>query len=141
MSLPLGTILDHPCPECGSKMVLRDSRYGLFYGCTGWPLCDAAHGAHKNSGEPLGIPADKETKKARMRAHEKFDLLWKRGHTTRSNAYVWMQKAMGLSAEEVHIGRFDEEQCEQLIERVEHALELYTDAAMDHLNDWEGLEP
>ncbi|MFH1050215.1 MAG: type I DNA topoisomerase [bacterium] len=27
------------CPECGSPMFLRESRYGKFYGCTKYPEC------------------------------------------------------------------------------------------------------
>jgi DNA topoisomerase-1 len=28
-----------PCDECGRPMVLRRSRFGTFYGCTGYPEC------------------------------------------------------------------------------------------------------
>jgi len=95
-------------------MVLRNSKYGLFYGCVEYPKCKAAHGAHED-GKPLGIPASKPTKEARIRAHDAFDQLWKgRGGMKRGDAYVWMQKAMGLTIEEAHIGRFTIEQCEQL---------------------------
>jgi len=27
------------CPKCGSKLVLRNSKYGDFYGCSGFPKC------------------------------------------------------------------------------------------------------
>lgn len=27
------------CPECGAEMVKRNSRYGLFYGCSNYPNC------------------------------------------------------------------------------------------------------
>ncbi len=27
------------CPQCGSKMVLRNGRYGRFYGCSRFPYC------------------------------------------------------------------------------------------------------
>ena len=37
-------------------MVLRNSKYGLFYGCSTYPNCKASHGAHKD-GKPLGTPA------------------------------------------------------------------------------------
>jgi hypothetical protein len=83
--LPLGTVCAHPCPECGERMVLRASRYGLFYGCERFPLCNAAHGAHRDTGKPLGVPADAETKRARIRAHDAFDTLWKTGRTVRGS--------------------------------------------------------
>lgn len=27
------------CPQCGSKLVLRNGKYGSFYGCSGYPKC------------------------------------------------------------------------------------------------------
>ena len=75
-----------------------------------------------------------------MDAHAKFDLLWKHGYMTRRQAYGWMRREMGLSAEEAHIGRFDQQQCADLIDKAEHALGLYEDARRD-FNDWEGCEP
>ncbi|GKU25796.1 restriction endonuclease [Clostridium folliculivorans] len=27
------------CPKCGANLVLRDGRYGYFYGCEGYPQC------------------------------------------------------------------------------------------------------
>lgn len=120
--LPLGTKLAHPCPECGEPMLLRNSKYGLFYGCSTFPQCKATHGAHKD-GRPLGTPADKKTKQARIRAHDVFDELWKDKHMSRSEAYEWMQDAMGLSEDEAHIGKFTEEQCDELELKVEEFLE------------------
>ena len=121
--LPIGTLLDHPCPECAEPMVLRDSRYGLFYGCTDFPRCKASHGAHKKTGQPLGTPADGPTKKARIRAHDSFDELWKGKHMGRGDAYEWMQEAMGLSVDDAHIGKFTTEQCDQLELLVDEYLE------------------
>lgn len=65
------------CAECGSKMKLRFShKYDRhFYGCVRFPDCLGAHGAHPD-GKPLGIPASKETRSARIRAHAAFDKLW-----------------------------------------------------------------
>ena len=28
-----------PCPECGSETVLREGKYGKFYGCIDFPKC------------------------------------------------------------------------------------------------------
>jgi ssDNA-binding Zn-finger/Zn-ribbon topoisomerase 1 len=106
------------CPECKSDMVLRNSKHGKFYGCSKYPKCRASHGAHED-GTPLGKPADQETKDARIEAHNIFDMLWKGiGPLTRKEAYKWMQEKMGLSEAEAHIGMFDKEQCEKLIQVV-----------------------
>jgi len=28
------------CPECGSAMVIRDGKYGKFWGCSAFPMCE-----------------------------------------------------------------------------------------------------
>jgi ssDNA-binding Zn-finger/Zn-ribbon topoisomerase 1 len=97
-------------------MVLkRSSRFGLFYGCTRWPECNGTHGAHQKTGEPLGTPANADTKRARIRAHAAFDQLWKEGGMKRTEAYRWMQATLGLSAREAHISMLDEATCERLM--------------------------
>ena len=115
--------LEAACPECGSDMVLRDSRFGLFYGCVRYPACDATHGAHPN-GDPLGVPANKETKQARMAAHDSFDQLWKgatkKGRkTARKEAYAWLREQLDLTKEECHIGKFDKRLCTLAIKLLE----------------------
>ena len=105
------------CPECDGVLVLKDSRFGKFYGCMNWPKCDVTHGAH-DDGTPLGIPANKATREARMRAHEEFDTLWKGHRMTRGRAYEWMRQVMSLSEDEAHIGKLDQSQCEELIGHV-----------------------
>jgi ssDNA-binding Zn-finger/Zn-ribbon topoisomerase 1 len=107
-------------------MVLRESRYGLMYGCSQYPQCRGTHGAHAD-GAPLGRPADGETKKLRIRAHELFDQLWKPGlhpgiaslvnrfENDRQTAYRWLQQSMNLTRDQAHIGNFDKAECEALI--------------------------
>ncbi len=120
------------CPFCEAKGL--DGKTGLFpdshvyhgrsYGGKVWLCltagCDARVGAHKDTWEPLGIPANAETWWARRRAHAAFDPLWK-GETARmarSEAYQYLQLLMGLPPDEAHIARFTIEQCEQLIEKL-----------------------
>lgn len=109
------------CPECGSAMELRPSRYGKFYGCVRYPNCKATHGAHPN-GSPLGTPADKVTKGWRIKAHDEFDKLWKSnlgGTMRRKDAYRLMREIMCMSPDEAHIGKFNRLQCETLIQRLQ----------------------
>jgi ssDNA-binding Zn-finger/Zn-ribbon topoisomerase 1 len=106
------------CAECGASMVLRPSKYGLFYGCTKFPECRGTHGAHAD-GRPKGTPGNAVTKKARIEAHRIFDQIWKSGLVkNRGAAYKWMQKAMGISRSEAHIGEFSIKQCEKLMRLV-----------------------
>ena len=108
---------DLPCGECGSLMNLRKSRHGPFYGCSRWPACEGTHGAHPD-GKPKGIPANKKTRQARIRAHRVFDEIWKKGLKKRHQAYAWMREAMEMSHSQAHIANFSEEQCDQLIQLV-----------------------
>ena len=73
---PLARI-DLKCGDCGAEMRLRTSPKWdrPFYGCSKFPECRGSHGA-RTDGAPLGVPGNKETKLARIRAHKVFDVLW-----------------------------------------------------------------
>lgn len=113
------------CPECGADMVLRTTtKYKYksgsprkFYGCSRYPLCQAAHGADPQ-GNPLGIPANKETKQARIVAHNKFDGYWKAKGLHRNQAYKLLQDLMELEPKDAHIAMFNKEQCLELVKRI-----------------------
>lgn len=107
------------CGECGSPMVLRPSRYGLFYGCSTFPACRGTHGAHPD-GSPLGTPTDAATKKERIIAHEYFDHLWRSGLLKRKRAYVWLCAAIGPTRPDgtSHISDMDMDECHRTIEAI-----------------------
>lgn len=102
------------CPDCGAAMHLKDTKAGRFYSCSRYPKCRATHGCHID-GSPMGIPADVETRQARMEAHRWFDTLWKSGSVTRGKAYRMLQNFMRMDRDECHIGRFSKAQCEQVV--------------------------
>ena len=104
-------------------MVLRETRKykyrksgqpRKFYGCSQFPNCRAAHGAHPD-GRPLGVPANGPTKRARVAAHAAFDKFWKRKHWKRSRGYRWLQGELNLANKQCHIGLFDEVMCAKVI--------------------------
>lgn len=105
------------CPECGAPLVLKEAKYGKFYGCSKFREtgCRGSHSAHQRTGEPMGVPAKADIKAARVRAHRAFDELWTHGHFSRKRAYEWMRKIMNMTKREAHIARFDVAQCERLI--------------------------
>lgn len=92
----------------------RPGEHGLFYGCSAFPRCRVTHGAHPD-GEPLGVPANAETRRARVEAHAVFDKLWrgKSAPFTRRDAYRWIAEAMNRS--EVHIAQLDAAGCAELV--------------------------
>lgn len=129
------------CPECGARMVLRSSpKYQwpngvdrLFYGCSRWPQCSATHGSHPD-GRALGVPANKETKAARQRAHAQFDALLAEKRWTKKDGYHWLGQKLGMKSgiqikQECHIAKFDKQTCDLVVilcaeKRASHAREL-----------------
>lgn len=105
-----------PC-ECGSNAELvngekvyphrNDLWMRLYYLC---PQCKRYVGTHQD-GSPLGTPADKETRTARLEVHAMFDPLWKsksKIFNSRRAAYNWLANKM--NRKEVHIGQMNKEQ-------------------------------
>ena len=118
---------DLKCADCGSNLVLKDGKYGIFYGCVKFrdTGCKGAHNCNKTTSEPLGFPADTETRKARREAHEVFDALWKSqklNNMSRQAAYQWMQKNLKLAEDDAHIAKLDKAGCEKLIAAVNRFL-------------------
>ena len=68
------------------------------------------------NGEPLGVPADERTKRARIKAHSAFDALWKRKDMRRNDAYEWLACRLGLKRDDCHVGMFDFDMCQKVIE-------------------------
>lgn len=78
--------------------------------------CDAYCGCHPGSTKPLGTPANEVTRKARSSAHNMFDILWRSGRVTRSEAYAWLAQQLELPTHLCHIGMFDAETCWRVVE-------------------------
>lgn len=107
---------------CGAVMRLRDGRWGKWYSCPRWPECDGAVGCHKGTDKPLGAPADGDTRKARIRAHDAFDALWKPlGRKYRSVAYAWLADELGMDADDAHMAEMDAATCARVVEVCEAA--------------------
>ena len=111
---------DLECPDCGARLLLKESGARLLYRCERWREngCRGVHGARPN-GSPLGIPGDQETRHARKSAHAAFNPLYESCKMSRAEAYIWLQHAMSLSIQDAHIGRFTKQQCDFLIELLE----------------------
>jgi hypothetical protein len=113
------------CPYCGGEAALVDSAevyggrsYGMIWLCR---PCDAYVGVHRNSKDfaPLGRLADKELRTWKCLAHEAFDRLWNgENGMPRPRAYQIMQKLMGMTPKQAHIGKFDVSQCRSLTEKL-----------------------
>lgn len=115
------------CPYCGSTPIFTDSAevyggrsYGMILLCR---PCNAYVGVHKGTNTPLGRLANHELRNAKKKAHLYFDSLWKQSmsrgwskYEARTAAYKWLSKEMGKTPEHTHIGMFNIEECERVVE-------------------------
>jgi len=115
------------CPYCGLKPDYVDSKvvygksYGMIYYCKD---CDAYVGVHHGTSKrSLGRLADRDLRHAKKRAHFYFDQLWKtateqgRGKgKSRKLAYAWLRDKIGTPKKFTHIGMFDIDLCNKVVE-------------------------
>lgn len=80
--------------------------------------CGAYVGCHKNSKDnaPLGRLANKELRFWKMKTHDYFDPLWRKGNKNRKEAYQWLAEKLGINLNQCHIGYFTVEICKQTVE-------------------------
>ncbi|MCG1029288.1 hypothetical protein J5S49_13405 [Virgibacillus halodenitrificans] len=111
------------CPYCGNLAEFISSKnfYGTDYGTNLYVCrqCDARVGTHGKGKTPLGTMANNQLRTLRKLCHKHFDPKWKyKGKArqqARRQAYAWLQDVMGLSPQEAHIGKFNEDQCRKLL--------------------------
>jgi hypothetical protein len=107
------------CPYCHKPAIWTENKmiYGrnmgdsyMIYYCK---ECDARVGCHQNTKHPLGTMANKELRVWRQKAHKAFDVLWKSGLVSRTEAYKLL--AHEFSGKEIHMGEADIETCQKII--------------------------
>jgi len=109
------------CNICGQQAEWVENKeiYGRNYGKSYmmWlcKACGAYVGCHNNTKKPLGTMADKELRELRMKCHALFDTLWKTGYMKRKEAYRFLMIKLNLTNTEAHIGMFNKEICQKLI--------------------------
>ena len=136
--IQLKTNLTPICPYCLKHSIYIEVK--RIYRCD---PCDAQVGIHKHNNKPLGTLANAELREARKNAHAHFDPLWaykmKRDSLStsqaRKSAYRWLASKMGIDVDKCHIGEFNIEQCNQVIN---HCSPYITNATnmLSHLNQY-----
>ena len=119
------------CPYCGSTAKLIDSAeiyggrsFGPAWACANYPTCDAYVGCHGRSTTPLGRLANYELRQWKKNAHAAFDRLWKTHALQRSEAYAWLAEQLQLTPDQCHIGMFDVDVCQRVVELSREHLKL-----------------
>lgn len=78
--------------------------------------CNARVGCHRGTKRPLGNVANETLRLKRMEAHQVFDRFWQAKGMSRTQGYQWLSKQMRLSEKRTHIGSFEMDQCQRVID-------------------------
>jgi len=78
--------------------------------------CNARVGCHKGTTRPLGNVANEVLRLKRIETHQVFDAYWKRRRMSRTEAYKWLGAQLHLPEGRAHIGGFEMDQCQRVIE-------------------------
>lgn len=90
--------------------------YGKDYGSIWYcHKCHAHVGSHGDCRLPKGYPASGEVLAWRRTVHKHFDVRWKSGEHSRTEAYKWLRESLGLPHWQCHIGKFDVERCKEAL--------------------------
>ena len=88
--------------------------------------CGGYVGTHKETWEPLGIPANAELRRARQAVHEIMDPIWQNAWTgytdghlnrkaivkaARGRVYAFLADRLGMTRESCHTAMFDLDDC------------------------------
>ena len=127
------------CRYCGSviRLVPARSIYGdaaqrlglereRIYQCQN---CGARVGCHKGTDRPLGNVANEALRLKRMETHQVYDSFWRRRKMTRSQAYKWLARELGVPEKQAHIGGFEMDTCEKVIRLCRNTEHRKEDAA------------
>lgn len=99
------------------ELRLRTERLGMqneyLYQCQN---CNARVGCHKGTTRPLGDVANEILRLKRIEAHQVFDAYWQKMHISRTKAYQWLARELKLSEEDTHIGGFEIDTCQRVID-------------------------
>ena len=78
--------------------------------------CNARVGCHKGTTRPLGDVANEILRLKRIEAHQVFDAYWQKQHISRTKAYQWLARELKLPEEDTHIGGFEIDTCQRVID-------------------------
>ncbi len=123
------------CPYCLQRAVLcpanfvhRDSPSAVgkhLYVCSNWPRCDSYVSVRESDLSPMGTLANKKLRQRRIQAHKALERYRKATGMSKQEVYLWLRAKMGLDSLDGHIAKFDEEQCQEVIQLCDNARRQY----------------
>lgn len=78
--------------------------------------CNARVGCHRGTKRPLGNVANETLRLKRIETHQVFDRFWRQRGMSRTAAYRWLAETMKLPEKKAHIGGFEMDQCQKVID-------------------------
>lgn len=112
MKIKVTKLRPSKCNLCGGRVVYisNEKVYGRQYGsgyCYYCENCRAYVGTHKVAPkEALGILANEEMRKMKMKCHDLFDAMWETPQE-RKRMYNWLSQKLGIKVDDCHFGYFD----------------------------------
>jgi len=96
-------------------MILKQGKFGIFYGCERYPECHNTHGAD-NEGKPLGVAVDDETRELRRELHDELDKWFDSGSSFRD----WGEKADFLNNEtgKTRVAHLEKDEIKKLLKKI-----------------------
>lgn len=125
------TIVPPVCPSCAQPARLVSGNFlfphlpkfsrawfWLCGPCVAWTSCYAG------TRRPVGTVADARVREARRAAHEVFDPIWQgwaanegaSREAARRTAYVWLQKELGMTADDCHFAKLGIAECLRVVQ-------------------------
>lgn len=126
-TVAVGHHLRHACPEpgCNNDLVLRKSKYGVFYGCARFPACYGSHSAHQDTGQPMGTSAPLFTRKLRYQGHVLLEMvISSKRFPSKKDVYKWLADKLEIDQADCHFGMFDEFRCNMAISLLKKELHI-----------------
>lgn len=123
---------DIACRLCGSGLILKDGRRGLFYGCNKWSSTGCKGSCNSSpTGEPIGYAPvqlfrgqpgspSPEVQRVQQEAQSKFNRIWMTGKMKRKEAYAWLSATLGVP--NAQFVRLDIETCQRAIRAIDREL-------------------
>lgn len=74
MAVSPGVPIEHPCPDCGKALQLRPGKFGQFWACIGYPMCNTSlPNADGKPGvrAPVAVPTEHKCTKCKKPLHRR----------------------------------------------------------------------
>lgn len=107
------TPMNLPCPDCGGRMALRESKHGTFYGCTNYPICKGTRRLVRGEADPNA--PDTHTRTMRSQARDALLILQSKRGWSHGRVVAWLTDTLNLEPHQCDVNTFDAELCEAVI--------------------------